>query len=131
MESVFCVPSWIACCFCYFYRNLGIVNSVSLLIQEGVELKVLVRDDGSSDSTWDLLIAYKDLLSEEAVWLISRFVFSRKNWLTRLLLLLDGKIKYNGFESNLFYVLKIIKGGVGLPLFSHRALTPFVVREGL
>ena len=92
----------------------------SLLIQEGVELKVLVRDDGSSDSTWDLLIAY-----------ISRFVFSRKNWLTRLLLLLDGKIKYNGFESNLFYVLKIIKGGVGLPLFSHRALTPFVVREGL
>lgn len=32
----------------------------SLLIQEGVELKVLVRDDGSSDSTWDLLIAYKD-----------------------------------------------------------------------
>ena len=51
----------------------------SLLIQEGVELKVLVRDDGSSDSTWDLLIAYKDLLSEEAVWLISRFVFSRKN----------------------------------------------------
>ena len=39
----------------------------SLLIQEGVELKVLVRDDGSSDSTWDLLIAYKDLLSEEAV----------------------------------------------------------------
>ena len=100
----------------------------SLLIQEGVELKVLVRDDGSSDSTWDLLIAYKDLLSEEAVWLISRFVFSRKNWLTRLLLLLD---KYNGFESNLFYVLKIIKGGVGLPLFSHRALTPFVVREGL
>ena len=103
----------------------------SLLIQEGVELKVLVRDDGSSDSTWDLLIAYKDLLSEEAVWLISRFVFSRKNWRTRLLLLLDGKIKYNGFESNLFYVLKIIKGGVGLPLFSHRALTPFVVREGL
>ena len=103
----------------------------SLLIQEGVELKVLVRDDGSSDSTWDLLIAYKDLLSEEAVWLISRFVFSRKNWLTRLLLLLDGKIKYNVFESNLFYVLKIIKGGVGLPLFSHRALTPFVVREGL
>lgn len=103
----------------------------SLLIQEGVELKVLVRDDGSSDSTWDLLIAYKDLLSEEAVWLISRFVFSRKNWLTRLLLLLDGKIKYNCFESNLFYVLKIIKGGVGLPLFSHRALTPFVVREGL
>ena len=103
----------------------------SLLIQEGVELKVLVRDDGSSDSTWDLLIAYKDLLSEEAVWLISRFVFSRKNWLTRLLLLLDGKIKDNGFESNLFYVLKIIKGGVGLPLFSHRALTPFVVREGL
>ena len=69
----------------------------SLLIQEGVELKVLVRDDGSSDSTWDLLIAYKDLLSEEAVWLISRFVFSRKNWLTRLLLLLDGKIKYNFF----------------------------------
>ena len=32
----------------------------SLLIQEGVELKVLVRDDGSSDSTWDLLIAYKE-----------------------------------------------------------------------
>ena len=64
----------------------------SLLILEGVELKVVVRDEGSSDSTWDLLIAYKDLLSEEAVWLISRFVFSRKNWLTRLLLLLDGKI---------------------------------------
>ena len=84
----------------------------SLLIQEGVELKVLVRDDGSSDSTWDLLIAYKDLLSEEAVWLISRFVFYRKNWLTRLLLLFDGKIKYNGFESNLFYVLKLLRGGV-------------------
>lgn len=50
----------------------------SLLIQEGVELKVLVRDDGSSDSTWDLLIAYKDLLSEEAVWLISRFVFQER-----------------------------------------------------
>ena len=32
----------------------------SLLVQEGVELKVLVRDDGSSDSTWDLLIAYKE-----------------------------------------------------------------------
>ena len=84
----------------------------SLLVQEGVELKVLVRDDGSSDSTWDLLIAYKDLLSEEAVWLISRFVFYRKNWLTRLLLLFDGKIKYNGFESNLFYVLKLLRGGV-------------------
>ena len=84
----------------------------SLLVQEGVELKVLVRDDGSSDSTWDLLIAYKDLLSEEDVWLISRFVFYRKNWLTRLLLLFDGKIKYNGFESNLFYVLKLLRGGV-------------------
>ena len=77
------------------------------------------------------LAAYKDLLSEEDVWLISRFVFYRKNWLTRLLLLFDGKIKYNGFESNLFYVLKIIKGGVGLPLFSHQAPTPFVVCEGL
>ena len=102
----------------------------SLLIQEGVELKVLVRDDGSSDSTWDLLIAYKDLLPKRLCGLFL-VCFSRKNWLTRLLLLLDGKIKYNGFESNLFYVLKIIKGGVGLPLFSHRALTPFVVREGL
>ena len=77
------------------------------------------------------LLAYENLLSVEDVWLISSFVFYRKSWLTRLLLLFDGKIKYNGFESNLFYVLKIIKGGVGLPLFSHRALTPFVVREGL
>ena len=58
------------------------------------------------------LAAYKDLLSEEDVWLISRFVFNRKNWLTRLLLLFDGKIKYNGFESNLFYVLKLLRGGV-------------------
>ena len=52
------------------------------------------------------------VLSEEDVWLISRFVFYRKNWLTRLLLLFDGKIKYNGFESNLFYVLKLLRGGV-------------------
>lgn len=58
------------------------------------------------------LAAYKDLLSVEDVGLISRFVFYRRNWLSRSLLLLDGKIKYTGLEANFFYVLKIIKGGV-------------------
>ncbi|WP_455621466.1 glycosyltransferase family 2 protein [Parabacteroides sp.] len=58
------------------------------------------------------LVAYKDLLSVEDVGLISRLVFYRKNWLSRLLLLFDGKIKYTQLESNFFYVLKIIKGGV-------------------
>ena len=54
----------------------------SLLIQEGVELKVLVRDFGSWFRRGFLLLAFFVLVSVVAVWLISRFFFSRKNWLT-------------------------------------------------
>lgn len=58
------------------------------------------------------LAAYKDLLSVENVGLLSRIVFYRTNWLTRLSLLLDRRIKYTNLETNFFYVLKIIIGGV-------------------
>lgn len=58
------------------------------------------------------LAAYKDLLSVEDVGLLSRFVFYRTNWLTRLSLLLDRRIKYTSLEGNFFYMLKIIKSGV-------------------
>ena len=66
----------------------------------------------------------------EDVWLISSFVFYRKSWLTRLLLLFDGKIKYNSLESN-YYLEKIVKGEIGFPRFSYQALMPFTVCEGL
>ncbi|GAA6355278.1 hypothetical protein DXC95_19185 [Parabacteroides sp. 20_3] len=76
------------------------------------------------------LLAYENLLSVEDVWLISSFVFYQKSWLTRLLLLFDGKIKYNSLESN-YYLEKIVKGEIGFPRFSYQALMPFTVCEGL
>lgn len=77
------------------------------------------------------LEAYKDLLSVEDIGLLSRFVFYRTNWLTRLSLLFDRKVKYTNMEANIFYVFKIIKGGIALSCFSHRVLTPLIVCEGL
>lgn len=78
------------------------------------------------------LEAYKDLLSVEDIGLLSRFAFYRTNWLTRLSLLLDRKIRYTGLEANFFYVLKIIKGGgITRPSLSHWALAPSIVCECL
>lgn len=58
------------------------------------------------------LKAYKELLSVEDIGLLSSFIFYRKNFLTKLSLLFNRRIKYSSFEANFFYALKVILGGV-------------------
>lgn len=58
------------------------------------------------------LKAYKDLLSIDDIGILSNIVFYRRNIYIKLSLLFNSKIRYTKFENNLFYILKIIIGGV-------------------
>ncbi len=58
------------------------------------------------------LQSYKDLLTVEDIGLLTSFVFYRKNLFTKLSLLFNKKIKYTNFESNFFYIIKILLGTV-------------------
>ncbi|MGI6219819.1 MAG: glycosyltransferase family 2 protein [Bacteroidaceae bacterium] len=70
------------------------------------------------------LEAFKDVLSVDDVGLISQMVFYRKNCFSKLSLLFDCKIKYTNWESNFFYVLKILIGG-GKPVGFWRGASSF------
>lgn len=58
------------------------------------------------------LAAYKDLLSLDDVGLICEFIFYRKSVINKLLLMFNHRIKYTNIERNIFYIIKIIMGGV-------------------
>lgn len=58
------------------------------------------------------LEAYKDLLAISDIETLSIIVFYRRNIFTRLSLLFNRKIRYDTFESNFFYMLKILIGKV-------------------
>lgn len=70
------------------------------------------KEHALEEQNYFFLKAYKDILSVDDVGLLSLFVFYRRNFLTRLSLLFNNKIKYTTFEANFFYVLKVIIGGV-------------------
>ncbi len=57
------------------------------------------------------LEAYKSLLSVDDIGIISNVVFYRQDWCKRFSLIFNRKIKYTRFESNFFWVLKILNGG--------------------
>lgn len=57
------------------------------------------------------LEAYKSLLSVEDIGIISNVVFYRQDWWKRLSLIFNRKIKYTRFESNFFWLLKILNSG--------------------
>lgn len=58
------------------------------------------------------LDAYKDLLSIDDIELLSRVAFYRKSLFTKFALLLDHRIKFDSFEANFFFILKILLGYV-------------------
>lgn len=58
------------------------------------------------------LSAFKDLLSVDNIAILSRMVFYKTNFLTKLSLLFSHKIQYTDKESNFFYRIKVLLGGV-------------------
>lgn len=69
------------------------------------------------------LEAYKSLLSVDDIGIISNVVFYRQDWWKRLSLLFNRKIKYTKFETNFFWLLKVLNGGGNsLQLFNTQSL---------
>lgn len=60
--------------------------------------------------SYHFLKAYKELLSLDDILLLSQMAFYRKNIFTRLSLLFNRKIRYTNMESNIMYMLKILRG---------------------
>lgn len=61
---------------------------------------------------YDFMNALKEVLPMEDIAILSSIVFYRRNIWSKLSLIFDRKIKYNNFESNFFYILKIISGNL-------------------
>ena len=59
-----------------------------------------------------LLELYKDQMTLIDIAIVSKLAFYKENLFTKLSLLFDSKYRYKSMESNLFYFLKIILGGV-------------------
>lgn len=58
------------------------------------------------------LKAYKCLLHTDDIGLLSKIVFYRNNFFSKIALICDNKIRYTRFERNIFYIIKIILGCV-------------------
>ena len=58
-----------------------------------------------------LLELYKDMLTVSDIAKISRLAFYKENFFSKLSLLFDKSYRYNNFESNLFYRIKVLMGG--------------------
>ena len=58
------------------------------------------------------LKAYKCLLHTDDIGLLSKIVFYRNNFFSKIALICDNKIRYTRFERNIFYIIKIIMGCV-------------------
>ena len=63
-----------------------------------------------------LLSAFKEKLTVEDIGIISKFCFYKNSMWSRFALLFDKKFRYNNWESNFFYMIKILWGGI-IPLF--------------
>lgn len=61
---------------------------------------------------YHFLESYKDLLALDDIGILSELVFYRRSVFTRLNLLFNRKIRYDNFERNFFYFIKIIIGKV-------------------
>lgn len=59
-----------------------------------------------------LLELYKDQMTLIDIAIVSKLAFYKDNLFTKLSLLFDSKYRYKSMESNFFYFLKIILGGV-------------------
>lgn len=59
-----------------------------------------------------LLSAFKDELSVEDIGIISKFCFYKNSIWSRMALLFDKRYRYNNWESNFFYMIKIFGGGI-------------------
>lgn len=64
-----------------------------------------------------LLSAFKDELSVEDIGIISKFCFYKNSLWSRLSLFFDKRYRYNNWESNFFYMIKIFWGGYNLSLY--------------
>ena len=58
------------------------------------------------------LESLRPLLTKDDIILLTKFVFYKKNIISKLELLLDRDIKYSNFESNFFFLLKVIIGSI-------------------